>query len=206
MRNGIFSIMIGAALLAILPAGLAADAVPGGHVHHDAVDRLGVPTVPQVAGMDYQLVFVSPPHPSGLVLQEYLPPGQQLDSYTSMLLLNHLPSEAGAVEHAQFKQQEVMARRASGNDPVANAELLQGPDGSALLDFLISATLPDGRFVLEWNVYHYRPQAGGVTMTALSRRAYGDEQATAFLRELKTRRTRDRDALLTWLPSVVRTQ
>ena len=166
-------------------------------------DRLGVAGPQHMAGQVYRLAYVAAPAANGHVLQEYLPAGQQLESYTEMLLLNHVPVQATPLQFAQHKYQEIQARRAGG-DALANGELLEGPDGSAVLDFVMSATLPDGRLVVEWNAYHYRQQAAGITLTALSRRAYGEEQATAFLRGLKERRLVDREALLTWLPVVVR--
>ncbi|WP_152980755.1 hypothetical protein [Stenotrophomonas ginsengisoli] len=168
-----------------------------------AQDRLGVAGPQQVAGQVYRLAFVTPPSANGHVLQEYLPAGQQLESYTEMLLLSHVPVQATPLQLAQHKYQEIQARR-SGGDALANGELLEGPDGSAVLDFVMSATLPDGRLVVEWNAYHYRQQAAGITLTALSRRAYGDEAATTFLRGLKQRRLVDREAVLAWLPTVQR--
>lgn len=168
-----------------------------------AQDRLGVAGPQHVAGQVYRLAFVSPPAANGHVLQEYLPAGQQLESYTDMLLLNHAPVQATPLQFAQLKYQEIQARR-SGGDALANGELLEGPDGSAVLDFVMSATLPDGRLVVEWNAYHYRQHAAGITLTALSRRAYGDEAADTFLRALKERRLVDREALLAWLPAVRR--
>ena len=168
-----------------------------------AQDRLGVAGPQQVAGQVYRLAFVTPPSANGHVLQEYLPAGQQLESYVDMLLLSHVPAQATPLQLAQHKYQEIHARR-SGGDALANGELLEGPDGSAVLDFVMSATLPDGRLVVEWNAYHYRQQAAGITLTALSRRAYGEEAATAFLRALKERRLVDREALLAWLPAVMR--
>lgn len=188
-------------LLGALPEVSAASTATSAPVHGALVDQLGVGHVQQVGGQDYHLAFVGPPQPNRFVLQEYLPAGQQLDSYHSMLLLNHLPTEATPLQFARDMLQQIHARRDRG-DRLANGELLEGEAGSAVLDFVLSTPLPDGRLVVEWNAYHYRQQAGGITMTALSRRVYGEQAAQAFLGELKTRRHSDRQALLGWLPQV----
>jgi hypothetical protein len=164
-------------------------------------DRLGVPGPQQVAGQAHVLAFVTPPHPSGRVLQEYLPAGQALDSYTSMLLLDYAPGDAGAMAVASAKLAEIQARKANG-DAVANGQMLQGQGDSVALDFILSAPLPGGGIVVEWNGYHYRRQGNGLLLTAWSRRAYGDAAVTAFLRELKDRHEQDLAALLRWQPVV----
>lgn len=186
------------------PAPAQAQAQAAGHAHANPVDRLGVAGPQQVGGQAHTLVFVTPPQPSGYVLQEYLPAGQALDSYTRMLLLAYQPSDETPLQWAQAKQAEINARRDSGSDAVASTDLYQAEQGdAAVLVFTLSATLPDGRFVLEWNVYHYQRQAGGMVLTALSRRGYGREQAVALLEELKTGASAQIKSVVDWQPRVV---
>lgn len=201
MRAMLQQAMLVCGLLMTVPGAVADPGAGPSHAHPDAVDLLGVPGVQQVGGQAYHLAFVGPRAANGFVLQEYLPKGQELGSYTDMLLLNHLPTDASPLQFAQDQLERVRQRRTAG-DTLANGELLQGRDGTAVLDFLMSTILPDGRLVVEWNAYHYRRQAGGIAMTALSRRAYGEQDADAFLRGLSARRHGDRERLLAWSPQV----
>ena len=195
------------ALLAAVPllsvAQAQAQPQAGGHVHANPVDRLGVPGPVQLGGQSHALAFVSPPQPNGYVLQEYLPAGQTLDSYTRMLLLSYQPSDQTPLQWAQRKQAEIQARRDSGQDALADGQLYRTEGGdSVVFVFLLSAMLPDGQLVVEWNAYHYQSQAGGMLLTALSRRGYGREQAMALLEELKAGTRAQIDSVIGWQPRI----
>lgn len=166
-------------------------------------DRIGIPHNQQVGGRYYALAAVHPQPQAGRILQEYLPAGQVLGRQTDMLMLDMLQGQHDPIVAARGKLKEIVARRGQG-DTVANGELLLGPGGSAALDFVLSAPLPDGGLVVEWNAYHYRQMEGALVLTGLSRRAYGDQAVTAFLTELKQRRNLDRTALLAWRPELTR--
>lgn len=166
-------------------------------------DRTGMGLRHQVGGRSYQLAAVHPQPAAGRILQEYLPPGQVLGQQTEMLMIDLVQGHHDPVQAARRKLEEILARRGQG-DVVANGELLLGPGGSAAVDFVLSAPLPDGGLVVEWNAYHYRQLDGALVLTGLSRRAYGDEAVTAFLTGLKERRESDRNALLAWQPELSR--
>lgn len=166
-------------------------------------DRTGMGLRHQVGGRSYQLAAVHPQPAAGRILQEYLPPGQVLGQQTEMLMIDLVQGHHDPVQAARRKLEEILARRGQG-DVVANGELLLGPGGSAAVDFVLSAPLPDGGLVVEWNAYHYRQLDGALVLTGLSRRAYGDEAVTAFLTGLKERREPDRNALLAWQPELSR--
>ncbi|MET3007863.1 hypothetical protein ABXT00_00555 [Stenotrophomonas koreensis] len=166
-------------------------------------DRTGMALRHQLGGRSYQLAAVHPEPAAGRILQEYLPPGQVLGQQTEMLMIDLVQGRHDPVQAAQRKLQEIQARREQG-DMLANGELLLGPGGSAAVDFVLSATLPGGGLVVEWNAYHYRQLDGALVLTGLSRRAYGDEAVTAFLTGLKERRGPDRNALLAWQPELSR--
>lgn len=151
----------------------------------------------------YLLAAVHPEPAAGRILQEYLPAGQVLGQQTEMLVIDLVRGQRDPVQSARNKLQEILARRGQG-DVLANGELLLGPNGSAAVDFVLSAPLPDGGLVVEWNAYHYRQLDGALMLTGLSRRAYGDEAVTAFLVKLKQRRGPDRNALLAWEPELIR--
>jgi hypothetical protein len=68
--------------------------------------------------------------------------------------------------------------------------------GEIILDFLMSDT-GTGEVIVEWNAYRYAPlgEEGGVALYAISRRAYGEDGARAFLKALKQDRPPAIDAL-----------
>ena len=162
-------------------------------------DRIGVADEQVLQGRTYQLAAVHVEQDGRRVLQEYLPEGQVLGQQTDMLMIDRYDGEADPLTMAQAKLRDVLARRGQG-DVVANGELLTGPDGSAAIDFVLSAPLPDGGLVVEWNAYHYRRVGNALLLTALSRRAYNDPAVTDFLKALKQQRAPDRSALLGWEP------
>ena len=162
-------------------------------------DRIGVADEQVLQGRTYQLAAVHVEQDGRRVLQEYLPQGQVLGQQTDMLMIDRYDGEADPLTMAQAKLRDVLARRGQG-DVVANGELLTGPDGSAAIDFVLSAPLPDGGLVVEWNAYHYRRVGNALLLTALSRRAYNDPAVTDFLKALKQQRAPDRSALLGWEP------
>ena len=204
MTGRIRSIVVVLALAAPWTAGpwMPAYAQPAGAATAPQ-DRMGMAPRQQVGGRSYQLAAVHPQPAAGRILQEYLPPGQVLGQQTDMLLIDLVQGQLDPAQIARGKLQEILARREQG-DALANGELLLGPDGSAAVDFVLSAPLPGGGMVVEWNAYHYRQLDGGLVLTGLSRRAYGDQAVTAFLTELKERRGPDRNALLAWEPEMTR--
>ncbi len=178
------------------PIAVAQDAVPAASATPAVVaDRIGVPGPIRFAGRAYALAWSSNPSPQ-VFKQEYVPAGQQVETYTDMLLIDLRPGTAGARDAAAAMARSLEQRKAT--DPVANFELLEDKAGKEiLLDFLLSARDAKGEVIVEWNAYRYRDTADGrgSVMFGISRRAYGDAQARAFLVGLKTQRLRDRDAL-----------
>ena len=168
--------------LALLLAPIAALAA-------DASDRIGVPGPIRFGDTDFVLQWVSNPSPE-LYKQEYVPAGQRVERYDSMLLIDVRPFGADLAQTARAMIEQIEARKAS--DPVANVEVLVNEAGDeVLLDFLLSASDASG-VIVEWNAYRYHrgPGGQGTTMVGISRRGYGDA-ARAFLVDLKTRRPQD---------------
>ena len=187
-------------MLALLGAASMPQQVQGQVRATEAVrDRIGVADEQVLQGRTYQLAAVHVEQDGRRVLQEYLPEGQVLGRQTDMLMIDRYHGEADPLTMAQAKLRDVLARRGQG-DVVANGELLTGPDGSAAIDFVLSAPLPDGGLVVEWNAYRYRRVGNALVLTALSRRAYNDPAVTDFLKALKQQRAPDRNALLGWEP------
>jgi hypothetical protein len=156
----------------------------------NVVDHLSVPGPLVFAGDSYGLVWSSHPSPQ-LYKQEYLPAGQTLERYSSMLMVDVWLDGLTAAQKATAMVESLAERKKT--DPLVNYDLLFNEAGTELLlDFVLSAPGADGNIIVEWNAYRYRPLPSGVLLTAISRRAYGEEAALAFLRtELKQLRERD---------------
>ncbi|MCT8284404.1 hypothetical protein NYQ43_01535 [Xanthomonas translucens pv. translucens] len=156
----------------------------------------GVPGPLVLASTDYHLAWSSHPRPD-FYKHEYVPQGQNVERYQSMLMLDLLGDAAATAEQLMgTKVAELEQRKAS--DPVVNYDaLLSESKDQALLDFVVSATDAEGNTIVEWNAYRYvsSPAGNGVLMIGLSRRAYGDTEIRALFAQLKAARARDIKAL-----------
>lgn len=155
----------------------------------DKTDRLGVPGPLKVGGESYTLVWSSQPT-ADYFKQQYLPSGQKLESYKSMVIVEFLATDRPMAE-VVAAQTNMIRERKAGNDPVANFAVFENPStGEVLLDFILSARDQRGEYIVEWNGYRYVEAEfkgrRGVLLFALSERAYGNQASEQFLRELAT--------------------
>jgi hypothetical protein len=162
-------------------------------------DYLSVPGPLAFNKGSYSLSWSS--HPSATYYkQEYLPAGQTSDKYTSMILLEVATGDFTLADLVKSKTAELDQRKKT--DQTTNYSVIQNPTtGEYMLDFVISqGTGAVG--IVEWNVYRYvklKDKAGakGVQLISYSKRAYGDA-GTAFLKQLKTTRPTDINAMATY--------
>jgi len=175
---------------------------PAGVLAVDVADRIGVPGPIRFGDTDFALQWVSTPS-AELYKQEYVPTGQRVQRYDSMVVINVRPVGAGVVETVRAMIEQIDARKAT--DPVANYDVLVNDAGDQiLLDFVVSARDASG-FIVEWNAYRYFPGPGGqgTSVVAISRRGY-DDAARDFLVDLKTRRQQDISTLSALQPFDIR--
>lgn len=153
-----------------------------------AQDRIGIPGPVKFGSESFALAWTSHPSPQ-LYKQEYLPAGQNVERYTSMLMIdvttNRTPQQMASEMVASLD-----ARKAS--DPVTNYSMIRNPStGELILDFVLHAEEPGTDGIVEWNAYRYTAEGKGTRLVAISRRAYG-KGVDPFLRtQLKPMRTRD---------------
>ena len=165
-----------------MPIGLPAIAAATG-----AVDHLGVPGPIRFDGKSFALAWSARPS-TGYIKQAYVPAGQVVKSYEQMLLAERVSGGLKAIDAARMQMKALEERKAS--DPLVRMDLIQNPkSGEVLLDFIVSAKDSNGGVIVEWNAYRYATILGaepGVLLFGISHRAYGTENAKAFLGRLKT--------------------
>jgi len=151
---------------------------------HDAADRLGVPGPISFDGTDYALAWSSTPSP-GYFKQEYVPAGQTVENYTTMVLVE---AARGVDIKTALSAQVNMLNQRKGNDPLVNLDVISNNQtGEALLDFIVSNKDTKGEYIAEWNAYRYTPlpNGQGVMLFAISHRAFGDDNVRSFLGTLR---------------------
>lgn len=177
---------VGCALVGFTGAAAAAPDPLASPVYSSSYST-GITTQPETLVLDgirHRQVENARPRP-GYVRKAYLPAGQRLSSYQRMLLVEAV---AGSSVPDAVRAQVDMLQRRKATDPLVNMDLRTNPrTGEAVLDFTMSGRAADGRPIVEWNVYRYRPvsQGGirGVQLFGLSLRAYGTDRL-AFARNL----------------------
>jgi hypothetical protein len=149
-------------------------------------DMLGVPGPIRFQDTDFALAWGSRPFPT-YFKQEYVPAGERPEHFNQMFMIE---ADTNATPQTAAAAQVDMLKKRKGTDPVVNYGLIRNDaTGEIILDFLMSDS-GGGEVIVEWNAYRYAPlgKAGGVALYAISRRAYGEDGARAFLKALKDNR------------------
>jgi hypothetical protein len=165
----------------------------------EVIDRLHMSEPITLDGTAHQLAWSSQPNPN-YIKQEYVPAGQAVETYTSMLLLEVLAGDLAPIDAAAVQMKTLNERK--GKDPLVNMDLIRNDkSGEVLLDFIVSSKDANGEYIVEWNAYRYvrhvdRSGDKGLLLFAVSRRAYGDDNSRSFLQNLKSLRPALRNALV----------
>ncbi|WP_245895164.1 hypothetical protein [Devosia submarina] len=157
-------------------------------------DLLNVPGPIFFQGEDYALAWTSQPS-ENYFKQEYVPAGQQVETYQDMILVEAVSGALTPMDAATSQIQSLESRK--GVDPVLNYDLMRNDaTGEVLLDFLISDLEADP-VIVEWNAYRYQAlgDGEGVALVGISRRGYGQEGATSFMSGLGAMRSEAINAL-----------
>lgn len=150
-------------------------------------DHLDLPGPIGFGGTDYALAWSAQPA-GNYVKQEYLPAGQSLESWDSMVLVEFVAGDIGPRE-AAARQAALLDDRKAG-DPITNYQVIENAQtGEVILDFVLSARDADGEYIIEWNGYRYAPGTDasgrpGVMLFGISHRAYGNAASRSFLEGL----------------------
>lgn len=164
----------------------------------DVADPLGVPGPIAFDGKEYLLAWSSQPTPD-YTKQEYVPAGDSVETYDSMIMVEFIVADLTPLDMAAAQVDVLNERKAS--DPLVNMDLIQNDQtGEVLLDFIVSSRDQNGQIIVEWNAYRYASaettdgEMGGL-LFAVSHRAYGDDASRAFMTKLSALRTEQLQAL-----------
>ncbi len=162
-------------------------AITGPAAAQEVTDYLGIPGPIVLGETSYELAWSSHPLPN-YTKHEYVPEGQVVENYQTMVLVEFLAGEVTPIAMAEAQMARLEERKAS--DPMVNMDLIQNEStGEVILDFLLSAPDAEGNIILEWNAYRFASEEdaegnGGALLFAVSHRAYGNDAAEAFLTDL----------------------
>lgn len=160
-------------------------------------DHLNIPDPIAFDGQSYDLAWSSRPSAS-YIKHEYVPQGQTVTHFHEMLLVEFLQGDRTVADVVQTQMQKLNARK--DRDPLVRMAVIRNDaTGEMLLDFLMSDNT-NGELIVEWNAYRYARITNangetGIGLFGISRRAYGNDNAKAFLAMLKTRRPAQIDQL-----------
>jgi len=160
-------------------------------------DHLNIPGPIAFDGQSYDLAWSSRPS-ANYIKHEYVPKGQVVTHFHDMLLVEFLQGDLTVADVVRTQMQKLNARK--GRDPLVRMAVIKNAaTGEMLLDFLISDNT-NGELIVEWNAYRYARMTTvsgetGIGLFGVSRRAYGDDSAKAFLGALKARRPAQIDRL-----------
>jgi len=149
-------------------------------------DYLKIPGPLQVDTTTFHLAWSLNPSPN-YVKQEYLPEGQSLEKFNSMVTIDFVKGHYTAEELVKTKINELDALKKS--NPIVNYKVYE-KENEFILDFLLSQNSPDGEkvIIIERNVYRYHTintkGKEGLLAFCVTERAYEDSIVN-FLENLK---------------------
>lgn len=155
------------------------------------VDRLGVKGPLEFNKINFKLAWTDKPNDI-YYIQEYLPNGEKLESFTQMLTIHLFDTGIKTKDAVGQKVKELIERKKT--DAVCNYQVSESPDGKEfIVDFLLGESKDDKMTIVEFNVYRYKQieiskKKKAIIVFAYSKRSYGDD-ITNFFKTLKTDRT-----------------
>ena len=170
----------------------------------DVAEHLGVPGPIVFADAEFALAWSSEPS-GGYYKQEYVPAGQEVETYAAMFLIEAVTSGATPRDAAKAMAASLDQRKAV--DPLVNYDMISNDaTGEIILDFVLSDSTT-GTTIVEWNAYRYAPIGeDGVALYAISVRGYGDDGSRDLLSKLKATRAKYIDALAQFEPPALTPQ
>jgi len=170
-------------IIYMILSGIVSDTNPG-QANNGPVNYLNTPAALSFNNLTYGLSWTSHPSPE-YYKQEYIPKGETVEKFTSMLMLEVLTSNVNLKDVVANKMTEL--RQMKARNPYVKFETTNDPvTGEYILDFIVTANSQDGQILIaERNVYRYntfsnKNSGKGVLLLGMSVRSYGAE-AKKFL-------------------------
>lgn len=151
------------------------------------VERLGVSGPLEFSKTSFNLAWTDKPR-SNYYIQEYLPGGENFDSFSQMITIHLFLTNMDIKDAVQQKINELTNRKKT--DEICNYAVNKSPDGNELMvDFLLSESKSGKMSIVEFNIYRYRQIDIGrnekaIMVFAYTKRSYENE-ITTFLETLK---------------------
>ena len=171
----------------------------------NVVDRIGVNQSLKFNKTTFNLKWTDKPNDTYFI-QEYLPKGEVVDSFTQMLTCHLFIANMSIKEAVKSKTNELDLRKKT--DGVCNYVVTESPDGKEfIVDFLLGEYEGDLTRIVEFNVYKYKKvklgkKGNGILVFAYSKRSYGDD-ITPFFGELRKERRKHLNEMIAFeLPKV----
>ncbi|HMR39766.1 MAG TPA: hypothetical protein PKA90_04995 [Ignavibacteria bacterium] len=146
----------------------------------DDKDRIGVEGPLSFNNTSFNLAW-SDKARDNYYIQEYLPAGEQVESFVQMMSLHVFLIDMSIDDAVQIKLNELDKR--SKTDDVCKGsvnETVSSDGKETLVDFLLSEKQKDTPEIVEYNVYRYIPVnigdgENGILVYAYTKRAYGKD-------------------------------
>lgn len=158
-----------------------------------AEDLLGLKGPYQFNNTRFDLAY-SVKNGEAYYIQEYLPKGENLDSYTQMLSYQVLDVDMTVEKAVDIKREELENRKKI--DPICQYRIIENSDKSSYIaDFVMSDTTGGDVRILEFNIYRYQfvktaKKKKGVLLYSYTARRYDNASAKTYLLGLKDERQR----------------
>ena len=154
------------------------------------INYLGTKNTIMFDNVAYHLAWSA--HPSGnYYKQEYLKQDDKIEKFKRLIIVEALTGMTKINDVVAAKVADL--KKMKETNPIVNYEIFE-KNGEVILDFLVSANTPDGKYlsIVERNVYRYKSitEKNGqncVLLFALSDRAYGKD-GNNFILKLKAHR------------------
>lgn len=155
----------------------------------DVTDRLGIRGPLTFGNSQLELAWSDKPN-KNYYIQEYIPNGEQVESFNQMLTIYLLTKDVSAESELQQKVNWLIERKKS--DAICNYQISKSPDGKEfILDFLVGESKDGKMTIVEFNVYRYKnieiEGQNALLVSAYSKRGYGNS-ITPFLATLRADR------------------
>ena len=164
------------------------------HVISAQTDFLGISSI-TLDGKAYKLKWSANTEHRTRIIEEYLLPNESVTRYNTKLTVEFIRSGKKMEDIVEAKLTDLDNEKQEGR--VLNFNKLESADPDEMaIEFLVGNVLNGVTHSIEWNVYRYKLNAGGVILFAMSKRAYEEKNVNPFMQEVRENR-------LNWINSII---